>query len=140
MNPTVILITDDDEDDRYFLRQAIERRMAQTTITIIEAQTGEQALESLAVDVAQRNRVALILLDMNMPGMNGLEVLDQIRTNPALRYTPAVMISTSAEPNLVATAYAKGINAYIKKPATINDYDQIAQALKVCFLTSTSNF
>lgn len=131
MNSTIILITDDDEDDRYFLRQAIERKMAKSLV--IEAVNGEEALQLLTSDSAIE-KIDLVLLDMNMPGMSGLDVLDQIRDNPLSRHTPAIMISTSAEPNLVRAAYAKGINSYIKKPAAINHYDQIAEAIKICFL------
>lgn len=131
MNPTIVLITDDDDDDRYFLRQAIERKIAK--VTVIEAQNGEEALKSLTV-VTPRKRVDLVLLDMNMPGISGLDVLGELRKNPQTRNTPAVMISTSAEPDLVMTAYAKGINSYIKKPNAISEYDRIAEAIKVCFL------
>ena len=133
MNPAIILITDDDEDDRYFLRQAIARKIAQAVT--IEARNGEEALQSLSEDSAIK-RIDLVLLDMNMPGMGGLDVLDSIRNNSALEHTPVVMISTSSEPDLVALAYSKGVNSYIKKPINLTDYNQIAEALKVCFLDS----
>lgn len=133
MNPAIILITDDDEDDRYFLRQAIARKITQAVT--LEARNGEEALQSLSEDSVIK-RIDLVLLDMNMPGMSGLDVLDSIRNNSALEHTPVVMISTSSEPNLVALAYSKGVNSYIKKPINLTDYNQIAEALKVCFLDS----
>lgn len=133
MNPAIILITDDDEDDRYFLRQAIARKITQAVT--LEARNGEEALQSLSDDSVIK-RIDLVLLDMNMPGMSGLDVLDSIRNNSALEHTPVVMISTSSEPDLVALAYSKGVNSYIKKPINLTDYNQIAEALKVCFLDS----
>ena len=133
MNPVIILITDDDEDDRYFLRQAIARKITQAVT--LEARNGEEALQSLSEDSVIK-KIDLILLDMNMPGMSGLDVLDSIRNNSALEHTPVVMISTSSEPDLVAFAYSKGVNSYIKKPINLTDYNQIAEALKVCFLDS----
>ena len=133
MNPVIILITDDDEDDRYFLRQAIARKITQAVT--LEARNGEEALQSLSEDSVIK-RIDLILLDMNMPGMSGLDVLDSIRNNSALEHTPVVMISTSSEPDVIALAYSKGVNSYIKKPINLTDYIQIAEALKVCFLDS----
>ena len=133
MNPVIILITDDDEDDRYFLRQAIARKITQAVT--LEARNGEEALQSLSEDSVIK-KIDLILLDMNMPGMSGLDVLDSIRNNSAFEHTPVVMISTSDEPDLVALAYSKGVNSYIKKPINLTDYNQIAEALKVCFLDS----
>ena len=133
MNPTIILITDDDEDDRYFLRQAIARKITQAVT--LEARNGEEALQSLSED-SMIKPIDLVLLDMNMPGMSGLDVLDSIRNNSAFEHTPVVMISTSDEPDLVALAYSKGVNSYIKKPINLTDYNQIAEALKVCFLDS----
>ena len=134
MEPTIILITDDDEDDRYFLKQAIEAKVAK--VLVVEARNGEEALQTLSNDSAIR-KIDLVLLDMNMPGMNGLEVLEHIRNSISFRHIPTVMISTSDEPELVSTAYARGINSYIKKPSRASDYDQIAEAIQVCFLNTT---
>lgn len=131
MKARVILITDDDDDDRYFLKQAIEKKIAKALV--IEARDGQEALQRLSEESATK-KVDLVLLDVNMPGMNGIEVLERIRNETPLQHIPAVMISTSDEPNLVSTAYAKGINSYIKKPSKISEYDQIAEAIKVCFL------
>lgn len=136
MKAKVILITDDDDDDRYFLKQAIERKMAK--VLIIEARDGQEALQTLSEE--STTKINLVLLDVNMPGMDGIEVLERIRNETPLQHIPAVMISTSDEPNLVSTAYAKGINSYIRKPNKISEYDQIAEAIKVCFLDTTPSF
>ena len=133
MKPSIILVTDDDEDDRYFLRKAIERQIAKSVV--LEACNGEEALLALTEPSALM-RVDLVVLDMNMPGVNGLDVLDHIRNNPVLEHIPTVMISTSDEPALISAAYARGINSYIKKPVAIGQYDRIIQAINVCFLES----
>ena len=125
---TTILLTDDDEDDRYFIRQAIERTIHNSAI--LEATTGEEALDLLG-----RHIIQLVIMDMNMPGLNGLETLTFIRSKSPLFATPVVMLSTSDQPELITLAYAKGINSFIKKPISIEKYDQIADALKVCFLS-----
>ncbi|MFC5407697.1 response regulator [Larkinella bovis] len=125
---TIILLTDDDEDDRWFLRQAIERSI--DGVAVLEARNGEEALAVLA-----ERFVHLVVLDMNMPGLTGLETLRLLRLDTKLGHTPAVMLSTSDQPALVRDAYRKGINCYIKKPVRVGEYEQIAKALKTCFLT-----
>ncbi|QDK81901.1 response regulator [Spirosoma sp. KCTC 42546] len=125
---TTILLTDDDDDDRYFLRQAIERVI--DDLAVLEAKNGEEALALL-----QTNFIQLVILDMNMPGLNGLETLVFIRAQNQLFSTPVVMLSTSDQPELITSAYAKGINSFIKKPVHVDEYDQIADAIKVCFLS-----
>ncbi|GAB4041545.1 response regulator [Spirosoma jeollabukense] len=125
---TTILLTDDDDDDRYFLRQAIERIIDDSAV--LEAKNGEEALALL-----QTNFIQLVILDMNMPGLNGLETLVFIRAQNQLFSTPVVMLSTSDQPELITSAYAKGINSFIKKPMQVGEYDRIADAIKTCFLS-----
>lgn len=135
MNQLLILLTDDDDDDRLFMRQAIERHIKQAIVC--EAQNGSAAVKQLVERVNQPS-FNLVLLDINMPLMNGFEVLDQIRSSPALKYTPTVMLSTSDHPDQVMLAYRKGVNAYIKKPATFAGYDDLAKAIEICFLRIVS--
>ncbi len=61
----------------------------------------------------------LILLDMNLPGVNGIEILQQIRSRPALKFTPVIMFSTSESINDIQQSYASGANAYVIKPSGI---------------------
>lgn len=126
---TTILLTDDDDDDRYFIRRAIERTIHDSAI--LEAKNGEEALDLLG-----RHIIQLVIMDMNMPGLSGLETLGFIRSKNQLFSLPVVMLSTSDQPELISSAYAKGINSFIKKPAHLDEYDQIADALKVCFLSN----
>ncbi len=125
---TTILLTDDDDDDRYFLRQAIERIIDDSAI--LEAKNGEEALALLA-----KHFIQLVILDMNMPGLNGLETLAFIRSQNQLFSTPVIMLSTSDQPELITSAYSKGINSFIKKPMRVGEYDRIADAIKICFLS-----
>ncbi|GAB3942350.1 hypothetical protein GCM10028805_06850 [Spirosoma harenae] len=120
--------TADRDDDRYFLRQAIERNIGVSAI--LEAKNGAEALDLLGKHIIQ-----LVIMDMNMPGLNGLETLEFIRSKSQLFSTPVVMLSTSDQPELIISAYAKGINSFIKKPVRVGEYDQIADAIKVCFLS-----
>lgn len=129
-------MADDDADDRYVMHKAL--REAVPSVTLVEADNGDDLLVLLDAwsQGPVRAPVHLILLDMNMPKVNGLEVLMAIRSNPALRHIPTVMLSTSAEPDQVAVAYQHGVNGYIQKPTTYRHMGQIAQAIKICFLNT----
>lgn len=135
----IVMLVDDDEDDRFFIREALEKAVQH--VTVVEAEDGE-ALLGLLHDSNQQKAdeaVSVILLDMNMPRLNGLETVAAIRANPFLAHIPAVMISTTAQPELVADAYAKGINSFIKKPSSYADFGRIAEAIRVCFLDVVVN-
>ncbi len=135
----LVMLVDDDEDDRFFIREALEKTIP--NIRVVEAEDG-QSLLTLLHDSDQQQAdqaVSIILLDMNMPRLNGLETVSAIRANPFVAHIPAVMISTTAQPELVATAYAKGINSFIKKPSSYADFNRIAEAIQVCFLDVVIN-
>lgn len=133
MNQVSILITDDDEDDRLLLRQALEKQISKAVV--YEAQDGQKAIEYLKQGV-QESGFDLVLLDVNMPRVNGFDVLDEIRSSPTLKHTPTVMISTGTHPDQISLAYQKGVNSYIKKPDDWSGYDEIAKAIKTCFLNA----
>ncbi|MBO0936016.1 response regulator [Fibrella sp. HMF5335] len=127
----IIYLADDDDDDRMFMRIAIKESGWQATI--VETENGQELLQLLREQKATEE-IKLVVLDMNMPLMTGLEVLRAIRADQALQFIPAVIISTSAEPDLVREAYRYGINAYIKKPSSYAALNTISEAIKVCFL------
>lgn len=124
--------------DRYFLRKALENN--DPSVTIVEAENGEDLLAMLDSwsQESASPPVHLILLDMNMPHVNGLEALTVIKANPLLRHIPTVMISTSADPDQVAAAYRNGLNSYIQKPDSYAHIEQIVQAMSVCFLDTSA--
>ena len=136
---TVVYMADDDSDDRFFVRQSFQKISPLTQI--VEVEDGMALLDlldnwSLA---AEPSPVHLILLDMNMPRMNGLETLKLIKANPLLRHIPTIILSTSAESKLVAETYELGGNGYIQKASSTLSTDQIIQAVKVCYLDATIN-
>lgn len=131
MSQTLVLITDDDEDDRFFLRQAIKRHLKKATVC--EAQNGEEAIKCLNGEAAKAD-FSLVLLDINMPGMDGFEVLNAIRSSPSLKNIPTVILSTSGSSGQVKKAYEMGANAYIQKPTSFEGYNNIVEAVSTCFL------
>lgn len=128
---TTIYIADDDEDDRLLIRSALEAVVS--NINIIESHDGADLLSRLIAG-SDASASALILMDMNMPKINGLEALAKIRSNEHTQHIPVIMLSTASFPETVQTAYHRGSNAYLSKPVDPDGYVQIARAISACFL------
>ena len=115
--PICILMADDD-DDRRATRDAFERnRMANDFRTVND---GEELLSFLrrTGPYADAPRPGLILLDLNMPKMDGREALKEIKGDPALRSIPVVVLTTSSQEEDILRSYDLGANSYITKPVT----------------------
>jgi two-component system phosphate regulon response regulator PhoB len=102
-----ILIADDQDGMRRLLRTML----AGVPYEILEAGDGNEALE-----VALRERPALVLLDLRMPGLDGLEVCRRLRAVPALRGTAVVMLTAERGPDVQRRAEEIGADAYLTKP------------------------
>ena len=136
MKPKIIYVADDDEDDRLFISDAI--RKLNLEIKIVEATDGDHLLNLIEAETTQDANI-LILLDMNMPRVTGMEALQTIRSNDKIKHIPAVMISTSSDVRLIEEAYQTGINAFIKKPNNFDGFLKIAEALQTCFFNFERN-
>ncbi|WP_439556754.1 response regulator [Dyadobacter sp.] len=126
-----IYLADDDEDDRMLIRDAIERVISD--VHVIEVSDGEKLVQ-LITSRKNFDDPALILMDMNMPRMNGLETIPLLRADARAQHIPVLMMSTTSTDALVTRAYEAGINAYIVKPVTGLEYTHLAQSIDVCFL------
>ena len=126
----VIYLADDDQDDRFFLKQAIKAANAATEI--IEVENG---LELLSLFKLPANTPAsLILMDMNMPKMNGLETITALREELGISDIPVVMISTSSNTALIEQAYEAGADSFITKPSTYEEFNELGIRLAAQFL------
>ena len=131
MTPSkIIYVADDDEDDRLFISDAI--RDLNLEIKIIEVADGMDLLNLIQSETIPDSSI-LVILDMNMPKVTGLEALQAIRANDQIKHIPTVMLSTSSDSELIQKAYQAGINAFIKKPNTMDGFIKIAEALQTCF-------
>jgi two-component system chemotaxis response regulator CheY len=111
-------------DDSSAIRKILDRLLRQTQMPIgnvYEAGDGIQALEAL-----RANSVQLILCDINMPRMDGLQLLKEVRNSPQWRDVPMVLITTEGGESKVTEAVQLGASAYIRKPFTP---DQIKEKL-----------
>jgi CheY-like chemotaxis protein len=125
-----IFLADDDLDDRFFLREAINSIDIQ--IEIVEATDGLELLSLM--EKMGLNGTTLIVLDMNMPRMNGLETIQAIRENPLLAAIPAVMISTSSDVWLIEQGKLAGIDHFMTKPSNLEGFNELAVTLCSHFL------
>jgi CheY-like chemotaxis protein len=122
--PITILVCDDDEDDRMLTQQALEDAHISNSVRFVE--DGEQLLDYLyqreeyAGETGKAPRPGLILLDLNMPKIDGREALKTIKGDPALRDIPIVVLSTSRLDEDIARSYKLGVNSFITKPVTFS--------------------
>ncbi len=122
--PITILICDDDEDDRMLTQQALEDAHISNDLRFVE--DGEQLLDYLyqrgrfAGETGAAPRPGLILLDLNMPTMDGREALRHIKQSPTLLDIPVVVLTTSSLNEDVVRSYQLGVNSFITKPVTFS--------------------
>jgi CheY-like chemotaxis protein len=130
--PVTILIAEDDPDDRLLTREAFSESRPANRVDFVH--DGEELLDYLnhrpPYDDAQRYpRPSLILLDLNMPRMDGREALRALKAEPRLRDIPVVMLSTSCDEEDIRRSYADGVNSFISKPASFNGLLDVVRSL-----------
>lgn len=126
----IILMADDDEDDRFMARDAFE--MSRLNNDLYFVKDGVELLEYLRhqgnyTDMSSAPRPGLILLDLNMPIMDGREALKEIKSDPELRSIPIVVLTTSSAEEDVVKTYDLGVNSFITKPVT---FEGLARVIK----------
>jgi two-component system response regulator len=125
-----ILLVEDNPDDVELTRIAFEEAKVANLLQVVS--DGAEALDYLFARGRHADRdpaslPSLVLLDLNLPKVDGREVLQAIRTNEATRTLPVVVLTTSAEPFDIDATYALGVNSYIRKPV---DFEQFVWAVK----------
>ena len=119
-----ILLVEDDKRDLELTLVALER--SQLANEVIVVRDGAQALDYLLRegDFARREEgnPAVMLLDLKLPKVNGLEVLQKVRSTPHLRSMPVVMLTSSQEESDVVRSYELGVNAYVVKPVEFKQF------------------
>ncbi len=113
-----VLIVEDGEDDYFLTQRAFSK--AGIKNPLIRCADGQDALDFLRRDGAHvGSRAAMpciVLLDLNMPGLDGREVLAEMKADPKLRKIPVIVLTTSTHHEDVETCYALGANSYLRKP------------------------
>lgn len=125
-----ILVAEDDPEDRLFMTEAFEEAWFEVDLRFVEH--GEELLDYLLRrgkygDKQTSPKPELILLDLNMPRIDGREALRDIKQNPHLRAIPVVVLTTSSSGRDIIAAYSDGVNSFITKPA---NFEQLVDAIK----------
>lgn len=126
----VILLVEDNPDDEALTLRAFKKNNILNTVVV--ARDGVEALDYLfATGEYEGREIAdapqLVLLDLKLPKLDGLEVLKQIRADERTRMQPVVVLTTSNEDKDIISSYELGANSYIRKPV---DFDQFIEAMK----------
>jgi len=130
MKPIHILHVEDSEGDILLIKDALEEGGFAHTLDVVR--NGEEALQFLnkTGEYQHKGTPDLILLDINMPVMNGLELLELIKSDDNFKHLPVIILTTSSSKNDVLSAYQKYSNSYIVKPDTAADFDKVIKGIE----------
>ena len=118
----IVLVVEDAEDSRYYMRLELEH----LGYVVVEAADGEQAVE-----IALREQPDIILMDLTLPKMNGLEATALIRNDKRMRDVPIIAVTAHQETDFRAGAKASGFDAYVTKPIDIEWLSELMKGLLV---------
>jgi CheY-like chemotaxis protein len=124
-----ILVVDDDDADALMITEALDS--AQTNASVERVADGQEALEYLRHqgEFAQSIRPDLILLDLNMPRMDGRETLAAIKADDQLKAIPVVILTTSGATPDIVSSYQHRANAYVTKPFGLDEFEAVVRQI-----------
>ncbi len=122
-----ILLAEDDTTDAEFFRRAINR--LDSPPDLVWCKNGTEAFQGLSDRSDAANLPRLAILDIKMPGMNGLELLQKIKSDDRMKNLPVIIMSSSDEPQDIAQAYDLGANGYLVKPNRFQDLRELVGSI-----------
>lgn len=128
--PHTILIVDDDADDREIIRDAFEA--SPTDRQYIFLDNGDHLLQHLQKE--ETAPASMIMLDLNMPGKDGKEILKAIKNDDRFHFIPIIVFTTSSSQRDRQAVYAAGANCFVTKPDTFNKLIELAAAISKLWL------
>ncbi|WP_020474469.1 response regulator [Zavarzinella formosa] len=137
MNNKVILLVEDNQDDEDLAILAFERSRVANAMVVVR--DGQEALDYLFGTAAHAGKDAkdlpeLVLLDLKLPKVDGLEVLRQVRADPRTRRLPVVILTSSGEEEDLITSYDLGANSYVRKPVEFARFAEAIHQLQMYWL------
>ena len=138
MSKKFILMVEDNQDDEELPLMAFEQSCINSEVEVVR--DGAEALDYLfgTGSHAERdisNKPAVILLDLKLPKISGLEVLRRLRKDERTQYLPVVVLSTSKEDRDIINSYKLGCNSYVRKPVDFNEFLTATQQLGLYWLS-----
>jgi len=130
-----VLLVEDDEGDVLMTREAFEYYKIRNTLHVVT--DGEQALQFVrqAGEFTDAPRPGLIMLDLNLPRRDGLEVLAELKADPELRVIPVVILTTSQAEEDIVRSYSLHANAYVTKPVDFERFIDVIRQIDSFFIT-----
>ena len=128
-----ILLVEDSQADAILIQEAL--RQASVDEEIERVTDGESALQRLRSEAPLPN---LVLLDLNLPRMDGRAVLAEVKADPRLREIPVIVLTTSSAPSDIAFAYGHHANSYVRKPLGLDALVEAAQAIRDFWLRTAT--
>jgi two-component system, response regulator len=119
----ILLVEDNPDDERLTLRAL---RRSNLTNTIVVARNGEEALQQV---FGPAPLPCVVLLDLKLPKVDGLAVLQQIRASDRTRLLPVVVLTSSSEDRDIIESYSLGANSYVRKPVNIDEFTEAVRQL-----------
>lgn len=137
MEKNMILLVEDNPDDELLTIRALKKNRIGNEIVV--ARDGVEALDFLMATGSYADRNVndvpeLILLDLKLPKVNGLEVLKRLRAEPHTKYVPVVILTSSSEEQDIISSYDLGANSFVQKPVDFDEFLEAARQLGVYWL------
>ena len=134
MGKPYILLVEDNPDDIDLTIRAFERNRIANEVVVVR--DGAQACDFLFSETLPDTRgfPALILLDLNLPKISGLEVLQQVRANAATQLLPTVILTSSKQEEDLVRGYRLGVNSYVRKPVDFNEFVEAVRQVGLYWL------
>jgi two-component system response regulator len=137
MEPKVILLVEDNPDDEFLTLRSLEANRIANQVVVVR--DGQAALDWLYGSGKNGGRTAaelpaLILLDLKMPKVSGLELLERLRAEPRTRRVPVVIFTSSSEERDVLRSYELGANSYVRKPVEFSEFSEAVRQLGLYWL------
>jgi len=135
-----VLVIEDDEEDIFILRRALSKSPINLNLDIV--QNGQDAIDYLVArhDDRTLTELSLILLDLNLPLMDGHAFLRWLREDPRFSALPVVVLTTSREPEIVKRAYQDGANAVVSKADTLEGMMKIVDTIVQFWFETAQKF
>jgi two-component system, chemotaxis family, response regulator Rcp1 len=133
--PIELLLVEDSSDDVLLIRTALQEGKVANNLNVVD--TGDAALQYLQRQSPNGSGTLpdLVLLDLNLPGVDGRDVLAHIKNDPELRSIPVIVMTTSAEERDVVAAYDLQANAYVQKPLDLDEFIAAVRSLEEFWLS-----
>ena len=135
MKPVEVLLVEDDPGDVILTQEGLRASKLHINLHVVD--NGEKALAFLHREPPYEDapRPGLIILDLNLPRVNGMEVLREIKSNEALQTIPTVILTTSRAEEDVIRSYKLGANCYVSKPLNLDEFVKVVGSIESFWFT-----